>query len=276
MTKYNNYAGLGGDGVNKIAILDPNDTEIDPRTHFPVMKEVISIAGQTPDPEYIDNFPNAVREWCINSAAVDPFTGSVLANSEDGRLYRWDLTSNTFSESITLTSATGEAYTPTLIGADGTVYAVNNATLFAVKCAATPVPHSTPAGGILGSAGSVPVTFNEVIEASTITLNSSASFTRTAGSITTDLGGALLGAASVIGSVGHSFEITSTPQTALGAYVLVIGPDIRDRAGNAIDENGNEWPEKDRIIDQRMYTIFATRPSLKERGGCGLQYPLSG
>ena len=25
MTKYNNYAGVGGDGVNKIAVLDPND-----------------------------------------------------------------------------------------------------------------------------------------------------------------------------------------------------------------------------------------------------------
>ena len=276
MTKYNNYAGLGGDGVNKIAILDPNDTEVDPRTQFPVMKEVISIAGQTPDPEFIDNYPNAVREWCINTAAVDPFTGSILANSEDGRLYRWDLTSNTFSESITLTSATGEAYTPTLIGADGTVYAVNNATLFAVKRAAAPVPASTPAGGILGTAGSVPVTFNESIDTSTIRLNSIASFTRTAGSITTDLGGALLGVAPVIGSVGHSFEITGTPQTALGAYLLVISPDIRDRAGNAIDENGNEWPEKDWIIDQRMYTIFATGPSLKERGGCGQQYPLSG
>ena len=55
--------------------------------------------------------PNAVREWCINSAAVDPFTKSVLANNEDGKLYRWDLTSNTLSETNTLTSGLGEAYT---------------------------------------------------------------------------------------------------------------------------------------------------------------------
>jgi hypothetical protein len=154
-----------------------------------------------------------VKEWCINSAAVDPATGSVLAGSEDGKLYRWDLATNSFSQSMVLTSgvtilrqsrrlsgcwplkgacsqpkvktsvpaqsvvhgaalltgchgfreggrdgsrwerrtpgivkpplpdpgkaggspnALGEAYAPTLIGPDGTVYAINNATLFAV------------------------------------------------------------------------------------------------------------------------------------------------
>src|SRR6185369_3313132 len=76
--------------------------------------------------------PNAVREWCINTAVVDPQTGSVLANSEDGKLYRWNLSSNTFTQQITLTPGIGEAYTPTIIGADGKVYAINNATLFAV------------------------------------------------------------------------------------------------------------------------------------------------
>jgi hypothetical protein len=135
MTKYNNYAdpGLGGDGVNKIAILDPQNSMTDPISGATVMKEVLTIAGPTPD---LNNrnaqHPNAVREWCINSAAVDPFTKSVLANNEDGKLYRWDLTSNTLSETNTLTSGLGEAYTPTLVGVDGIVYAINNATLYAV------------------------------------------------------------------------------------------------------------------------------------------------
>jgi hypothetical protein len=31
-----------------------------------------------------------------------------------------------------LTSGLGEAYTPTLVGVDGIVYAINNATLYAV------------------------------------------------------------------------------------------------------------------------------------------------
>jgi hypothetical protein len=132
MTKYNNYGGLGGDGVNKIAILDPNATQTDQRTGVTVMKEVETIAGPTPDPAFRPGLPNAVREWCINTAAVDPATDSVFANSEDGKLYRWNLTTNTFTEVVTLTSGLGEAYTPTVIGTDGTVYAVNNATLFAV------------------------------------------------------------------------------------------------------------------------------------------------
>ena len=133
MAKYNNYAGLGtGNGLNKIAILDPNATETDPVTGTTVMNEVLTILGQTPDPENDQTYPGAVREWCINSAAVDPATDSILAGSEDGKLYRWNLTSNTFTQVMTLTTGIGEAYTPTLIGPDGMVYAINNATLFAI------------------------------------------------------------------------------------------------------------------------------------------------
>jgi hypothetical protein len=133
MTKYNNYAGIGdGDGLNRIAILDPNASQVDARTGATVMKEVMTILGATPDPQFVSSFPGAVREWCINSAVVDPLSHSVLANSEDGKLYRWDLVTNTFSETVVLTPGVGEAYTPTLIGADGKVYAINNATLFAI------------------------------------------------------------------------------------------------------------------------------------------------
>jgi hypothetical protein len=133
MTKYNNYAGINtGDGLNKIAILDPNASEADPI--FPavsVMNEVLTIKGVTPDPNF-PTFAGAVREWCINAAAVDPISKSVLANSEDGKLYRWDLTNNSFSQIITLSGGIGEAYTPTVIGSDGTAYAINDAVLFAI------------------------------------------------------------------------------------------------------------------------------------------------
>ena len=133
MVKYNNYAGLGsGTGDNKVAVLDPDATEVDPVTGTTVMNEVLSIEGPTPDSEHDSQFPGAVREWCINDAVVDPATDSILVNSEDGNLYRWNLTSNTFTQQITLTAGVGEAYTPTMIGPDGTVYAINNATLFAV------------------------------------------------------------------------------------------------------------------------------------------------
>jgi hypothetical protein len=132
MTKYNNYAGVGGDGVNKLAILDPNATEPDFLFGNPVMNEVLTVTGVTPDPDFIFSFPGAVREWCINTAAVDPFRNCVLVNSEDGKLYRWSLNSNTLSEAITLTGGIGEAYTPTVIGIDGTVYAINRSVLFGI------------------------------------------------------------------------------------------------------------------------------------------------
>jgi hypothetical protein len=127
LTKYNNYKEAGGDGINRIAVLDPNRPEIDPVTGVSVMSVVISIVGPTADGD-----APAVKEWCINSAAVDPWSRSVLVNSEDGRAYRWDLTTNTFTESLELSSGTPEPYTPTVIGPDGTVYAINNASLFAL------------------------------------------------------------------------------------------------------------------------------------------------
>src|SRR5947199_39519 len=62
MTKYNNYAGLGGDGINKLAILDPLATMSDPVSGRTTMKEVLTIAGVTPDSEYVGSYPQAVRE----------------------------------------------------------------------------------------------------------------------------------------------------------------------------------------------------------------------
>ena len=139
MIKYNYYAG-NGDGVNKLAVVDPDATQIDAHAGATVMREFRIIAGITPDPGAGGGFPNAVKEWCINSAAIDPFSGSVLAGSEDGVLYRWDLATNSLSESVVLTSGIGEAYTPTLTGPDGQVYAINNATLFAVGASTVDAP----------------------------------------------------------------------------------------------------------------------------------------
>jgi hypothetical protein len=132
LTKYNNYAGVGtGDGKNRLAILDPlNLTQADPITPaVTVMREVITILGPTPE---TGGPAGAVREWCVNTAAVDPFTSSVLVNSEDGNLYRWHLPSNSFSEHITLNQGLAQSYTPTAIGPDGRVYAINNAILHSV------------------------------------------------------------------------------------------------------------------------------------------------
>lgn len=129
MTKYNNYAGVGtGDGLNRLAVLDPNATQVDSLSTVFIMKEVLTILG----PTFESGTSGPVKEWCINSAAVDPATQSILANSEDGWLYRWSLATNSFTQRIQLTSGIAESYTPTAIGADGAVYAINNAVLFSI------------------------------------------------------------------------------------------------------------------------------------------------
>jgi hypothetical protein len=131
MTKYNNYGGrnIGGDGANRVAILDPGAGQADAYSSVTVMQEVATMLGPTPDPAV----SGGVKEWCINSAAVDPATSSVLVNSEDGILYRWDVSTNELSQQLRLTDGLGEAYTPTAVGADGSVYAISNATLFVVR-----------------------------------------------------------------------------------------------------------------------------------------------
>jgi hypothetical protein len=127
--KYNSYGGIGsGDGQHRVAIVDPHDAGVDRFASVAVMREILSVLGPTADPYY----PGGRKEWCINTAAVDPLTSSVLMNSEDGALYRWHLPSNTLSERLRLNNGYAQSYTPTAIGADGRVYAVNNARLFSI------------------------------------------------------------------------------------------------------------------------------------------------
>jgi hypothetical protein len=137
VSKYNNYFQVGsGDGQNQVAVLDPQVSQPDPFALFgnaQTMKPVQTVLAPTLQfPEFSQFGIDARYEWCINSAVVDPASGSVIANSEDGQLYRWDLKHNRIAETIRLNAPRSEAYTPTIIGPDGTVYAINDSTLYAV------------------------------------------------------------------------------------------------------------------------------------------------
>jgi hypothetical protein len=127
--KYNSYGGVGtGDGQHRVAIVDPNDSQVDRFSSTMVMREVITVLSPTDD----ENYGGGRTEWCINTAAVDPATSSVLMNNEDGYLYRWHLPTNTLQQRIRMNNGYAQSYTPTAVGADGRVYAVNNARLFSV------------------------------------------------------------------------------------------------------------------------------------------------
>jgi hypothetical protein len=130
LSKYNNYYGSGsGDGLNSMAILDPNDAQPDGYGGaVNVMREVLVIVGPTPDPGTL----GGRREWCVNTAVVDAASRAAYMNSEDGRAYKWDFTANALSESVVMNAGLGQAYTPTVMGPDGVVYAVNNAQLHAI------------------------------------------------------------------------------------------------------------------------------------------------
>jgi hypothetical protein len=131
VSKYNNYLGAGpsGDGENEIALLDPHAAQLDEYSSVGVMAEVSAVQSPTHQPGAP---PDATYEWCINSVAVDPATGVALANNEDGHLYLWDLDTGQLTQDIRLTDPRGQAYTMTVVGPDGTAYAIADATLYAV------------------------------------------------------------------------------------------------------------------------------------------------
>ncbi len=131
--KYNDYLTADGTGVNRVALLDPSSTQMDPHSGsagLVEMREVLTVIGPTRDAAQA--IPLAVREWCINAPAVNPATNSVFFNNEDGRAYRWNLITNSLDQSVVLNSGIGQPYVPTVIGPDGTVFTLNGGTLFAL------------------------------------------------------------------------------------------------------------------------------------------------
>lgn len=82
------------------------------------------------------------REWCINAPAIDA-DGAIYTNGEDGYLYRmtgmYPGTDGMCAPQVTrieLERARDAAYTPLALGPDGTIYTLNNGSLFAVGDAA--------------------------------------------------------------------------------------------------------------------------------------------
>lgn len=144
LSKYNNYymgPGDGGNGRNELALLDPTESNTtDWQSGIKTMTKVQSVLGVTCDSSFYACTPTTdvhdpsvpVREWCINAAAIDVANKCAIVNSEDGHAYKWNFVTGSLENATYLQPATGEAYTCTSVGPDGTSYAINNGVLHAV------------------------------------------------------------------------------------------------------------------------------------------------
>ncbi len=91
----------------------------------------------------------------------------------------------------------------------------------------------TPNGPSNGPISSVRVTFNEAIDPSTFGTDDVVSFTGPNGSIQAT------GVQAVAGSGNKQFDVSFAKQSAPGNYKLILGPNIKDTAGNSMDQNRN-------------------------------------
>jgi hypothetical protein len=100
------------------------------------------------------------------------------------------------------------------------------------------VTAQSPQGNTNPPVSDLLVTFDRPVQPTTFNLTSINSFTRTFGSASTDLSGALLDVTQV-GSDGKHFDISFQTQTAAGVYQLNFGPNVLDLAGNPMDQDLN-------------------------------------
>jgi plastocyanin len=98
---------------------------------------------------------------CCNIGVFDPFSNSVYCNNADSHQYRWDLKNNVIAERVYMGSALLEAYTPSVIGPDGAIYAINMGVMVGFFCpnvtttiATSTVPTSTTVSEVTTTAPS--------------------------------------------------------------------------------------------------------------------------
>jgi subtilisin-like proprotein convertase family protein len=90
--------------------------------------------------------------------------------------------------------------------------------------------------GGTGGISSARVSFSEAINASTFT-PSKVALSGPGGKAI-----AVTAVTLVAGTNGNQFDVTFPTQTATGTYTLVVGPDVRDLAGNPMDQDRNGKP----------------------------------
>ncbi len=99
---------------------------------------------------------------------------------------------------------------------------------------------SVSGGQVARTLTSLGVTFNEAMAPASFTVDKIVSFTRTNGTAVTDLLPTITSITPVSGNTMFNINFQST--ALVGRYTLVLGPDIQDTFGNAMDQNNNLVP----------------------------------
>jgi serine protease len=107
---------------------------------------------------------------------------------------------------------------------------------------------ASPDGLVTGSASTIRLRFSEPIDPTSFTTDDIVSFNGPNGAIS------ITSVVEVSGSNGREFDLSFASQSALGAYTLVVGPQILDLAGNAMDQDQDRTNGE--TLDDRFTTSF--------------------
>jgi hypothetical protein len=106
-----------------------------------------------------------------------------------------------------------------------------------------------PTGSATGPVDRIRVTFDEVIDAGSFTIDDVVLLEGPAGPL----------APIAVNSLGNGeFEVTFAPQNVAGIYRLEIGPHISDASGNLMDQDGDGTPGE--AVDDRFLVSFTLAP----------------
>jgi len=107
-----------------------------------------------------------------------------------------------------------------------------------------------------GPVSRVRLTFNEAIDPASFTTGDVSGFVGPNGALTVS---AVQG---VAGTNNTQFDVTFAPQSAPGTYRFLVGPDVRDMAGNPMDQNANGVAGEANDAYQASFTVAPPAPQV--------------
>jgi serine protease len=224
-------ANYSGDNVVSVAAVDQNDRLA---TFSDYGAKTVDIAA--PGVGILSTLPNGKYGSYSGTSMATPFVTGALAlvwDTHPAWTYK-QVIAAVLNTADRLPSLSGKVVTGMLDVAKAVAYDSGGSTPPAKDTAGATVTSVTFGG--TGGISSARVSFSEAINAST--------FTPSKVTLAGPAGKAILvtGVTPVAGTNGTQFDVTFPTQTATGTYTLVVGPDVRDLAGNPMDQDHNGKP----------------------------------